>query len=326
MKTASYTQHMDRITVPHCVASFAVFFCTLWACPLPVCAIESGILSQEHSVETGQAQRVLPQTVYKSGQNSQNGQSVLRPVQSRQRVQSLQPEAAQTDEIARDHSHTIQHNAHNNAQDSAHLAADKLKEDGHGEKNTQSASPSISIEPTKPINLLDSMDVYALSPHAKHLALPRMIPVAVVQYWHSSHEQHGTFADFGLKSEDWSAIIKQASQSSGLDARLIAAVVHTESNFDAVAVSSKGAQGAMQLMPITQEELGVIDAFNPRESVEAGSRYLRKQWDRFGSLELALAAYNAGPSNVERYGGIPPFKETQDYVRKVMARYVANCQ
>ncbi len=192
---------------------------------------------------------------------------------------------------------------------------------------------SLGTQPPKHTeNLLDSMDVYALSPHAAQLALPRMIPQSVVQQWYVSHPQnythqgqvsqsHASGSTLGITLADWSAIISHASKVSGLDAALIAAVIGVESDFDAYAVSSKGAQGAMQIMPITQEELGLEDAFNPHESVEAGSRYLRKQLDRFGTVELALAAYNAGPGNVERYGGVPPFKETQNYVRKVMAAY-----
>lgn len=175
-------------------------------------------------------------------------------------------------------------------------------------------------------NLLDTMDVYALSPHASQLFLPRMIPPSAVQQWYANHSpaqqsQQDRQARLGLSMADWDVIIEHASKTSGLDAALIAAVIGVESDFDAYAVSSKGAQGAMQIMPTTQEELGLTDAFNPHESVEAGSRYLRQQLDRFGSVELALAAYNAGAGNVERYGGIPPFKETQNYVRKVMALY-----
>lgn len=108
----------------------------------------------------------------------------------------------------------------------------------------------------------------------------------------------------------------------GMDERLIRAVIEVESGYQRQAVSSAGAEGLMQIMPDTQRELGVTDSFDPEQNIEAGVRYLRMMYDRFGELNLALAAYNAGPHQVERYGGVPPFKETQDYVVKVVERYL----
>ncbi|THB63107.1 MAG: lytic transglycosylase domain-containing protein [Desulfovibrio sp.] len=116
-------------------------------------------------------------------------------------------------------------------------------------------------------------------------------------------------------------IAKHYSRVYGMDERLIQAVIEVESGYDVNAVSSAGAEGLMQIMPGTQRDLGVTNSFDPDENIEAGVRYLQTMIDRFGTVELGLAAYNAGPSNVERYGGIPPFDETQQYVRKVLSRY-----
>ena len=90
-----------------------------------------------------------------------------------------------------------------------------------------------------------------------------------------------------------------------------------ESNWDPVIVSHRGAIGLAQLMPGTAEELGV-DPWDAYDNLDGGARYLRQQYDRFGTWELALAAYNAGPGAVAKYGGIPPYKETQEYVQKVL--------
>ena len=124
----------------------------------------------------------------------------------------------------------------------------------------------------------------------------------------------------------WRRLALEAQEIFGLDAALVLAVIRAESSFNATAVSSAGAEGAMQIMPRTQEELGLIDPFDPRANVYAGAQYLMEQLQRFGSVELALAAYNAGPASVERYGGIPPYPETQEYVRRVLAYWTAGRQ
>jgi soluble lytic murein transglycosylase-like protein len=116
-------------------------------------------------------------------------------------------------------------------------------------------------------------------------------------------------------------LIAQAARVHGLPTALVKAVIATESNFNPRAVSRKGAQGLMQLMPETSAALGVGDPFAPQENVQGGVRYLRELLDRFGTVSYALAAYNAGPSTVDRYGGIPPFPETQQYVARVLAYY-----
>lgn len=115
--------------------------------------------------------------------------------------------------------------------------------------------------------------------------------------------------------------VRASSARNGLDHRLVQAVIQVESNFQPQAVSSAGAQGVMQIMPETQKDLGLSSPFDYRLNIEAGVRYLRMQYDRFRRVDLALAAYNAGPEAVEKYGGIPPYAETQNYVRKVLSIY-----
>jgi len=119
--------------------------------------------------------------------------------------------------------------------------------------------------------------------------------------------------------------ITKSARQNDLDPALVLAVVMEESGGDPLATSGKGAQGLMQLMPLTAEELGVEDATSPSQNVAGGSLYLSRMLKRYnGNLELALAAYNAGPGNVDKAGGkVPDFSETQSYVKKVQERFKA---
>ena len=121
-------------------------------------------------------------------------------------------------------------------------------------------------------------------------------------------------------SEDPISLIEQAARVHRLDPTLLKAVAWQESRGRMSAVSNKGAQGVMQLMPGTALELGV-DPRSLSGNIRGGAMYLRQQIDRFGSVPLALAAYNAGPGAVIRYRGIPPYRETRDYVAKIMGRW-----
>jgi soluble lytic murein transglycosylase-like protein len=116
-------------------------------------------------------------------------------------------------------------------------------------------------------------------------------------------------------------LIKRTARKYQVDPHLVKAVVAAESNFDALAVSPKGAQGLMQLMPATAREMGVRAPFKPSENIKGGVRYLRSLLDRYANLGDAIAAYNAGPVAVDRYGGIPPYPETQAYVERVLRYY-----
>lgn len=119
---------------------------------------------------------------------------------------------------------------------------------------------------------------------------------------------------------DLGNVIDRAARMEGIDRNLVRAVIQTESSFNSSAQIKDGAIGMMQLMPDTAAEMNV-DPRNPRENIEGGVKYLGKMMDRYDSLEEALAAYNAGPSAVEEHGGVPPFDETQNYVKKVLSTF-----
>ena len=140
-----------------------------------------------------------------------------------------------------------------------------------------------------------------------------------------NESQEICFDMFSPGVRQWSDIIAKASEEFGIDKFLIAAVIDTESSGRANAVSHAGASGLMQLMPGTAKDMGVADVFNPLQNVMGGTRYLREMLNRFGGdLKLALAAYNAGPGNVQRFGGVPPFRETQNYISRIMGMVAQN--
>lgn len=130
---------------------------------------------------------------------------------------------------------------------------------------------------------------------------------------------HTNFNTTPLELVKYRTQTQQAAKQNNLSEALIRAVIHAESNFKKEAHSNQGAIGLMQLMPRTAEELGVFDPTDISENIAGGSRYLAQQLIRFNNKEqLALAAYNAGPTAVERYNGIPPFPETQRYIKRVL--------
>lgn len=118
-------------------------------------------------------------------------------------------------------------------------------------------------------------------------------------------------------------LVTQSCEKHNVDPRLVMALIQQESGFNQNAISKTGAQGLMQLMPATAKSMGITNAFNPSQNIEGGVKYLKGLLDRFnGNKILALAAYNAGPNAVNKYNGVPPFKETQNYVRNILKNYL----
>lgn len=139
------------------------------------------------------------------------------------------------------------------------------------------------------------------------------VPVRSHYSYYQAETGDGKRSNFSIPD-----LIRRCAVANKLDVDLVRAVVRAESNYDVDAVSSAGAIGLMQLHPLTIQDLKVANPFDPLQNIAGGTKYLRRMLDRFkGDLDLALAAYNAGPSIVERYGGIPPYAETEAYVEKV---------
>ena len=162
-----------------------------------------------------------------------------------------------------------------------------------------------------------------------HLELPGggalAIPAEGIEGVRALPERDDTAPPTGDTWKHWAGefalLFEEAADRHRVEPVLLAAMARIESNFNAFAVSPKGACGILQLIPETAERFGVEDVFNAGENIDGGARYLRWLLERFdGDTRLALAAYNAGENAVARYGGIPPYRETQDYVRKVLGK------
>ena len=137
--------------------------------------------------------------------------------------------------------------------------------------------------------------------------------------WGSSEVAVPTSGSNNRNSYD--ALILASALRNGVEPALMKAVIHTESGFNPNARSPVGAQGLMQLMPATARRFGVGNAWNPAENIEGAAKYLKFLQNRFGNIQHVIASYNAGEGNVSKYGGIPPFRETRDYVQRVLSRY-----
>jgi soluble lytic murein transglycosylase-like protein len=162
--------------------------------------------------------------------------------------------------------------------------------------------------------LTASLSPAQTTPAATAAANPSVSPVPTT---FAQTLQSATQAD---GSSAYDSDIQAAATKYGVDPSLISAVIQQESGFDPNATSSAGAAGLMQLMPSTAQGLGVTNPYDPAQSIDGGTQYLKSLLDRFGGdTSLALAAYNAGPNAVESYGGVPPYPETQNYVSRIMS-------
>jgi hypothetical protein len=182
-------------------------------------------------------------------------------------------------------------------------------------ENTYSNAPTYI--PTnyrkRPVSKLPPVEVYRFGESA-YQSLPDQIILAP--------QRHPVTGQKVVVPIPLSSLICRHAEACDIDPLLVQILTRHESGFSATAVSRAGARGLMQLMPETATSLGVTDIEDPEQNVSAGTRYLAEQIRRYGDLQLALAAYNAGPSSVESYGGIPPYAETRRYVASITAEYL----
>lgn len=167
-----------------------------------------------------------------------------------------------------------------------------------------------SILQQKLVEIQSSLPSYVKINKETSINFDKILDEEVLNNKSSNFKYNGEYED----------LINAAARKYNLSSTIIKAVIKAESSFNPDVVSKAGAMGLMQLMPGTAEGLGVKNPFDPKQNIDGGVKYLKDMLKEFdGNLEYALAAYNAGPGNVKKYGGIPPFDETQDYVKKIMS-------
>lgn len=178
-----------------------------------------------------------------------------------------------------------------------------------------------------PVAWVPYLERYGIQASSLHDSCQNIVAGAWILAFSAKLENDGSNggrATLGEKAKKWQGLIKRYAQESGVPIGLINAVIEQESGFDEKAVSRVGAIGLMQLMPSTAEGLGV-DPFDPAENIRGGVSYLRSLLTQYGgNVSLSLAAYNAGPSAVSKYGGIPPYAETEAYVKNILSKYQSN--
>lgn len=175
-------------------------------------------------------------------------------------------------------------------------------------------------EQTDPVVNFDQQDHFQVHEHARPIMIAAPSPSGAVRTADASRSRRSVTA-LRLPSPVHQQMITTAERRYRLPVRLLGAVAEVESDLCMDSVSSKGAIGIMQLMPATARMLGVVSPLEPWANIDGGARYLSMLLARFGSVTLALAAYNAGPTRVRRAGGLPRIRETQDYVEKVLRRW-----
>lgn len=186
-------------------------------------------------------------------------------------------------------------------------------------KKPQASKPAGKTESQPPVD--SDISVIDLS-RARHVTspLPGETRVVILEGAPVPSQPVGSSAGREICT-DYLPMIQEIAARYHMDPQLVKLVIEVESGFNPRAVSPMNAKGLMQIMPETAASLNLADPFDPYSNIEAGVKYLRLQLDRFGCLEFALAAYNAGPGAVEKYGGIPPYEETQSYVNTILGRY-----